>query len=77
MSAQDGAVRRAAAAGVSAEVVWDMGDPMRVIVDAARDRTASEVVLGGHHYNALQRVLGEDVSAAVKRRLDCDVVVVD
>jgi nucleotide-binding universal stress UspA family protein len=73
----DGAMKRATAAGVSAEVVWDMGDPMRVIVDAARDRDASEVVLGGHHFNLLQRFLGEDVPAAVKRRLDCDVVVVD
>jgi nucleotide-binding universal stress UspA family protein len=71
------AADRARAEGVSAELVWAVGDPMRTIVDAARDRAASSIVLGSHHYNLFQRLLGEDVAAAVKRRVDCDVVTVE
>ncbi len=73
----DQAVDRAKAQGVTAEVVWDVGDPMRTIVDAARDRKASAIVLGFHHYNFLQRLAGEDVAAAVKRRVACDVITVE
>jgi nucleotide-binding universal stress UspA family protein len=73
----DEALQRATSAGVSAELVWEVGDPMRSIVDAARDHQASLIILGTHHYNILQRFLGEDVAAAVKRRVDCDVVTVD
>lgn len=71
------ALDRARAAGVSAELVADAGDPMRTIVDAARDHRASSIVLGSHHYNAFQRFLGEDVAAAVKRRVDCPVIAVE
>lgn len=71
------ALDRARAAGVPAELVADVGDPMRTIVDSARDRGASSIVLGSHHYNLLQRFLGEDVAAAVKRRVGCPVVTVD
>jgi nucleotide-binding universal stress UspA family protein len=73
----DEALDRARAAGVAAELVADVGDPMRTIVDAARDHGASSVVLGSHHYNALQRFLGEDVARAVERRVDCEVVTVE
>lgn len=71
------ALDRARAAGVSAQLVADAGDPMRTIVDAARDHGASAIVLGSHHYNAFQRFLGDDVAAAVKRRVDCRVISVE
>jgi nucleotide-binding universal stress UspA family protein len=71
------ALKRAKAAGVSADLVWDVGDPMRAIVDAARDHNATAIILGSHHYNVLQLLLGEDVAAAVKRRVDCDVITVE
>jgi nucleotide-binding universal stress UspA family protein len=71
------ALDRARAAGVEAELVADAGDPMRTIVDAARDHGASSIVLGSHHYDAFQRFLGEDVAAAVKRRVDCPVITVE
>lgn len=71
------AVERARAAGVSADAVTDLGDPMRAIVEVAQDRGASSVVLGTHHYSRLQRLLGEDVAAAVRRRVDCEVVTVE
>lgn len=73
----DQAVEHAQREGVSAEVVWDAGDPMRAIVDAARDREASAIVVGSHHYNLLQRLMGEDVAAAIRRRVDCDVIAVE
>jgi nucleotide-binding universal stress UspA family protein len=73
----DKAVSRAGAEGVSADLVWEVGDPMRTIVDAARDHNASSIILGAHHYNLLQRLLGEDVAAAVKRRADCEVITVE
>jgi nucleotide-binding universal stress UspA family protein len=73
----DEALDRARAAGVSAQAVTGVGDPMREIVAAAQDNGASSVVLGTHHYNRLQHFLGEDVAAAVRRRVECEVITVE
>jgi nucleotide-binding universal stress UspA family protein len=67
---------RAAAEGVAADYLWAVGDPAKVIVDAARDRKASLVVLGSHHHGFLSKLFGADVAAEVKRELGADVVVV-
>jgi nucleotide-binding universal stress UspA family protein len=64
-------------AGIEAEIVWGMGDPAREIVDVARDRSATSIVLGEHHHRRLGILFGEDVSAAVQREVKCDVVSVE
>jgi nucleotide-binding universal stress UspA family protein len=71
----DEAMRRAEAAGVVAEYVWAGGDPAQAIIDAARDNSASAIVVGSHHHTLLGRALGLDVAAAVKREADCEVIV--
>jgi nucleotide-binding universal stress UspA family protein len=73
----DEAVARADAEGVPAEFVWAVGDPGRTIVDAARDKHATKIIVGTHHHNLLQRLFGEDVAAAVQREATCDVIVVE
>jgi nucleotide-binding universal stress UspA family protein len=73
----DEATSRADAAGVPSEVVWAVGDPARTIVDAARDKGASKIVVGSHHHSLLQRLLGQDVTAAVQHEAKCDVIVVE
>jgi nucleotide-binding universal stress UspA family protein len=65
------------AAGVTAEYVWGAGSPARAIVDAARDRGASKIVIGADHHGLFGRMLGDNVEAEVKREARCEVVVVD
>ncbi len=71
------AMSRAEAEGVPAEYVWAVGDPARSIVDAARDNGASKIIVGSHHHSLLQRLLGQDVAAAVEHDANCDVIVVE
>jgi nucleotide-binding universal stress UspA family protein len=68
---------RVAAEGVSADFLWAAGDPANVLVDVARDRGASLVVVGSHHHGFLARLVGEDVAAEVKRHAGSDVLVVE
>jgi nucleotide-binding universal stress UspA family protein len=68
---------RVAAAGVHADFLWAAGDPANVIVDVARERKASLVVVGSHHHGFLAKLVGSDVAAEVKRRAGADVVVVE
>ena len=65
------------AAGVTAEYVWGVGDPARVIVDAARDAGAAKIIIGADHHGFFGRLFGDDVEAEVKREAGCEVVVVD
>jgi len=76
-SLTDEAMARAEAAGVPADFVWAVGDPARTIVDTARDNDARSIVVGLHHHNLLERLLGEDVDAAVKEQAKCDVITVE
>jgi nucleotide-binding universal stress UspA family protein len=69
--------QRAEQEGVAADYLWAVGDPAKVIVDAARDRKATLVVLGSHHHGFLSKLVGADVGAEVKRELGAEVVVVD
>jgi nucleotide-binding universal stress UspA family protein len=71
------AEEKIAAAGVTGEFFWAVGDPAREIVEAARDRNASLVVLGAHHHSALGRLFGADVAAKVEHELGAGVIVVE
>jgi nucleotide-binding universal stress UspA family protein len=66
-------------AGVSADYVWDSGEPADAIVREARNRQAGVIVLGKGHHSRLGRWLGADVAAGVERAVgaDCRVIVVD
>jgi nucleotide-binding universal stress UspA family protein len=64
------------AEGLTADYVWAVGEPASRIVDAARDKNASLVVVGSHHHGFLSRLMGGDVAAEIKRQLGADVIVV-
>ena len=68
---------RVAAKGVSADFLWAAGDPANVLVDVARDRGASLIVVGSHHHGFLAKLVGADVAAEVKRHAGAEVLVVD
>jgi nucleotide-binding universal stress UspA family protein len=68
---------RVAAEGVSADFLWAAGDPASVIVDVARDRNASLVVVGSHHHGFLAKLVGSDVAEEVKRHVGAGVMVVE
>ena len=63
--------------GVSADYVWAPGEPARLIVDVAKERGASTIVVGHHHHSMLGRLFGTDVAADVQRNAECEVVLVD
>jgi nucleotide-binding universal stress UspA family protein len=62
---------------IEAEYVWAAGDPGRQIIDLARDRGASLIVIGGHHEGFFGRTFGMSVQDDVKKHADCDVIVVE
>jgi nucleotide-binding universal stress UspA family protein len=68
---------RIESAGVSADYVWDVGEPAGAIIAAARDRGAELVVVGKGHHGRLARWLGADTAAEVERGAGCKVIVVD
>jgi nucleotide-binding universal stress UspA family protein len=69
--------KRAEDEGVRADYVWAAGDPAKTIVDAARDRKASLVVLGAHHHGFLWKLFGVDVVDDVQSHLGTELVVVE
>jgi nucleotide-binding universal stress UspA family protein len=73
----DDARSRLETAGVAADYVWAPGEPARLIVDVARERGASAIVVGHHHHGMLGRLFGTDVASDVQRHADREVVVVD
>ena len=60
-------------AGLEAEYEWAAGNPADSIVGTARDRNVSLVVLGAHEHSWLGRLIGSDVAAEVRGRVDCEV----
>ena len=64
-------------AGVAADYLWAPGEPARIIIDVAKDRAATKIVVGHHHHSMLGRLFGTDVAADVQRDAPCEVVVVD
>ncbi len=69
--------QRLDAEGVEADYAWAVGDPGRQIVDIAKDRNASLIVIGTHHERFLGRLFGASVTDEVKREAGCEVVVVE
>ena len=70
------AQERVTAAGLQAELVWGAGDAAEIIIEVARERNASLVVLGEHHRGLFAALVGTDVPGEVKRRSGADVLVV-
>jgi nucleotide-binding universal stress UspA family protein len=68
---------RVAASGVSADFLWAAGDPANVLLDVARDRKASLVVVGSHHHGFPARLAGADVGDEIKRSAVAEVLVVE
>lgn len=68
--------KRIESAGIQGDYVWAAGDPTASIVDTARDRHASLVVLGEHHHSALGRLFGTDVVKNVTAELGAETIVV-
>jgi nucleotide-binding universal stress UspA family protein len=65
------------AAGLTAEYVWGLGDPGKLIVDTADERGAAKIVIGATSHGLFGRMFGDDTEAEVKREAGCEVVVVD
>ena len=63
--------------GVMVDYVCAPGEPARLIVDVAKDRGASTIVVGHHRRLRHRQVDNCDVAADVRRTADCEVVVVD
>ena len=68
---------RVAAEGVEADFLWAAGDPASVLVDVARDRKASLIIVGSHHHGLLAKLVGADVAGEVKRHAGADVIAVE
>jgi nucleotide-binding universal stress UspA family protein len=71
------AKERVESAGLTGEYMWAAGDPANEIVEAAKDRGASLIVIGSHHHSLFARILGPDVATQVKRDAGCDVIVAE
>jgi nucleotide-binding universal stress UspA family protein len=56
--------------------VWAIGEPASSIVEAARERRASLVVLGEHHHSGLGRLFGTDTAKNVADELGSEMIVV-
>jgi transposase-like protein len=53
------------------------GDPGREIIDLAKDRSASLIVIGGHHEGFFRRTFAMSIQDEVKKHADCEVIVVE
>jgi nucleotide-binding universal stress UspA family protein len=62
--------------GLAAESVTATGDPASSIARLAEERDADLVVIGTRGLGPVQRLLGQSVSRAVSRRVNCDLLIV-
>jgi nucleotide-binding universal stress UspA family protein len=63
-------------AGVSeAELIGEVGDPARAILEAAHEHGVDVVVVGSHERSWLSRLFSRSVSATVVKRADLPVLV--
>jgi nucleotide-binding universal stress UspA family protein len=62
--------------GIEAEYVPGIGDVADTIAIVAREHNADLLVVGTREVNALQRLLGQSVSASVTHKAECDVLIV-
>ena len=74
--AEDEAERLAAAAGVDAEPLGDIGDPGTAIAEAAREHDVDVIVVGSHHRNWFERLLHGSTSDDVLKEADVPVMIV-
>ena len=63
--------------GIEADYLFAAGDPARQIVDVAKDRNASLIVIGGHHHGFFAKAFGMTVEADVQKHAGCEVLVVE
>lgn len=63
--------------GVRADYVFAAGDPARQIVEVAKQRSASLIVIGGHHHGFFAKAFGMTVEDDVTKHAGCDVLVVE
>lgn len=61
--------------GVKAEYLAGLGHPAETIAELAKEREADLIVVG-HHYSGISRLLGQSVSDSVARKVHCDVLLV-
>jgi nucleotide-binding universal stress UspA family protein len=59
----------------AAEVIGEVGDPARAILDAAHEHAVDVVVVGSHQRSWLSRLFSRSVSAEVVKRADLPVLV--
>ena len=62
--------------GVSAEYVWEPGEPASILVEAAKAREAELIVIGDHHHGFFAKLFGASITPEVQREAGCDVLVV-
>jgi nucleotide-binding universal stress UspA family protein len=65
-----------ALAGLDADVVVQIGDPSRVIVEEAVAKTANLIVMGTHGRGGFDRLLSGSVAEKVLRRASCPVLMI-
>ncbi len=62
--------------GIEAAYAPALGDVADTIATVARENNADLIVVGTRELNALQRLLGQSVSASVTHKAECDVMIV-
>lgn len=62
--------------GIAAEALPARGEPASTIARLAEENDVDLVVVGTRELGALQRLLGQSVSAGVSRRVRCDLLIV-
>jgi nucleotide-binding universal stress UspA family protein len=67
---------RARAAGVNVETIVRRGFPVDEICRVAKERNASVIVIGSHHWGRVHRALFGSVSQGVVQSAPCSVLVV-
>jgi nucleotide-binding universal stress UspA family protein len=80
ITGRDVAARDALAAAeraglADADVIGEVGDPARAILDAAHEHAVDVVVVGSHQRSWLSRLFSRSVSAEVVKRADLPVLV--
>ncbi len=73
----DGIIARAARAGVACESIMHLGDePYKLIVDEAKKRRISTIVMGSHGRTGLTRLMMGSTASRVIGHAPCKVLVV-
>jgi nucleotide-binding universal stress UspA family protein len=73
----DAARRQVERAGARAEFVWAAGEAAQEILDVARERNASVIVVGSHHHGLFGALFGGDVAGGIQHSAECEVLVVE